>query len=55
MNTTTTLEARALSELHDRYVAAINGAVADGNDVLVAQLAADYDDEALLVMRGLAA
>jgi hypothetical protein len=44
-----------LSELHDRYVAAINGAVADGNDVLVAQLAADYDDEALDLMRRSAA
>jgi hypothetical protein len=49
---TTTLE---LSELHDRYVAAINGAVADGNDVLVAQLAAEYDDEALVVMQRSAA
>ena len=40
---TNTLE---LSELHDRYVAAINIAVAGDNDVLVAQLAAEYDDEA---------
>ena len=49
---TTTLE---LEQLHDRYVAAINGAVADGNDVLVGQLAAEYDDEALLVMQRSAA
>ena len=49
---TMTLE---LSQLHDRYVAAINGAVADGNDVLVAQLAAEYDDEALALIHDLAA
>lgn len=55
MNTETPLEARALTELHDRYVAAINGAVADGNDVLVGQLAAEYDDEAALVSRRWAA
>lgn len=44
-----------LSELHDRYVAAINVAVAGDNDVLVAQLAAEYDDEALDLIRRSAA
>lgn len=39
-----------LHELHDRYVAAINEAVAGDNDVLVAQLAAEYDDEALALI-----
>ena len=40
-----------LDRLHDRYVAAINVAVAADNDVLVAQLAAEYDDEALNLSR----
>ena len=44
-----------LNELHDRYVAAINVAVANDNDVLVAQLAAEYDDEALDLIRRSAA
>jgi hypothetical protein len=44
-----------LSRLHDRYVEAINFAVAEDNDALVAQLAADYDAEALDVMRRSAA
>lgn len=45
----------ALAELHDRYVAAINVAVADDNDVLVAQLAGEYDDEATDLIRRSAA
>jgi hypothetical protein len=43
MNTTTP----ELRELHDRYAEAINMAVSEDNDALVAQLAAEYDDEAL--------
>jgi hypothetical protein len=39
-----------LSRLHDRYVAAINDAVADDNETLVALLAAEYDDEALALI-----
>jgi hypothetical protein len=49
---TTTLELR---ELHDRYAAAINVAVAGDDDALVAQLAAEYDDEALDLIRRSAA
>ncbi|GAB3243165.1 hypothetical protein [Nocardioides dilutus] len=44
---TETLE---LSQLHDRYVVAINDAVADDNEALVALLAAEYDDEALALI-----
>ena len=51
MNATTT----QLSELHDRYVAAINLAVAGGNATLVDELAAGYDDEALDLIRRSAA
>jgi hypothetical protein len=43
----TTIE---LTQLHDRYVAAINLAVAEGNDVLVDELAAAYDDEAIALL-----
>jgi hypothetical protein len=48
-------ESLELSRLHDRYVAAINDAVADDNDSLVALLAAEYDDEALDLIRRSAA
>jgi len=41
-----------LRALHEHYVDAINRAVADGRDDLVAELAADYPDEALAVMAG---
>ena len=51
MNTTTP----ELSELHDRYVVAINVAVADDNVALVDELAAGYDDEALDLIRRSAA
>ena len=44
-----------LSELHDRYVVAINGAVAEDNLALVGELAASYDDEALDLIRRSAA
>jgi hypothetical protein len=44
-----------LSQLHDRYVEAINIAVGDDNEALVAQLAAEYDDEALDLIRRSAA
>lgn len=46
MNPTST----ELTQLHDRYVAAINDAVADDNEALVALLAAEYDDEALALI-----
>ena len=44
-----------LSELHDRYVEAINLAVAEDNLALVDELAASYDDEALDLIRRSAA
>ena len=45
-NTTDTL-----THLHDHYVEAINMAVADGDDALVARLAEQFDLEALDVVR----
>ena len=39
-----------LQDLHDRYVAAINLAVADGLDDRVAELSASYEDEALALI-----
>jgi hypothetical protein len=36
-----------LQLLHDQYVAAINTAVADDNHVLIDQLSAEYEHEAL--------
>jgi len=44
---TTSLE---LSQLHDHYVVAINEAVGEDNYVLVEQLAAEYDNEALALI-----
>jgi hypothetical protein len=43
--------ADTLTRLHDHYVEAVNMAVADGNDALVARLVADFDLEALDVVR----
>jgi len=40
-----------LSNLHDHYVEAVNMAVADGDDARVARLAAEFDLEALDVVR----
>ena len=40
-----------LTTLHDHYVEAVNMAVADGDDALVARLAAAFDLEALEVVR----
>ena len=40
-----------LSELHDHYVEAVNMAVAEGNEARVNQLAAEFDREALDVLR----
>ena len=47
MSTTTD----TLTHLHEHYVEAINMAVADGDEALVARLAADFDLEALDVVR----
>ena len=47
MSTTTD----ALTHLHDHYIEAVNMAVADGDDALVARLAAEFDLEALDVVR----
>jgi hypothetical protein len=47
MSTTTD----TLTSLHDHYVEAVNMAVAEGNDRLVASLAAEFDLEALDVVR----
>jgi hypothetical protein len=47
MNTTR----EELAQLHDRYVEAVNMAVADGDDARVARLAAEFDVEALEVVR----
>jgi hypothetical protein len=41
----------ALTRLHDHYVEAVNLAVAEGDDRRVAQLAAQFDLEALEVVR----
>jgi hypothetical protein len=46
MSTTETLAA-----LHDHYVEAVNMAVADGDDARVARLVAEFDLEALDVVR----
>jgi hypothetical protein len=40
-----------LARLHDHYVEAINLAVAEGDDRRVARLAAEFDAEALDVVR----
>lgn len=40
-----------LTQLHDHYVEAINMAVAEGDDALVERLAAEFDLEALDVVR----
>ena len=40
-----------LTHLHDHYVEAINMAVAAGDDALVARLPAEFDLEALDVVR----
>ena len=40
-----------LTHLHDHYVEAVNMAVAEGDDALVARLAAEFDLEALDVVR----
>jgi hypothetical protein len=40
-----------LTRLHDHYVEAVNLAVAEGDDRRVAQLAAQFDLEALEVVR----
>jgi hypothetical protein len=40
-----------LNQLHDHYVEAVNLAVAEGDDQRVAQLAAQFDLEALEVVR----
>jgi hypothetical protein len=47
MSTTTD----TLTNLHDHYVEAVNMAVADGDDARVARLAAEFDLEALDVVR----
>jgi hypothetical protein len=39
-----------LRELHDAYVWAVNAAIAEGRDDLVAELADGYDVEALRIM-----
>ena len=39
-----------LRELHERYVDAVNRAVAADRDDLVAELVADYPEEALALM-----
>ena len=41
-----------LRALHEHYVDAVNRAVEEGREDLVAELAADYPDEALAVMTG---
>ena len=41
-----------LRALHEHYVDAVNRAVEAGRDDLVAELVADYPDEALAVMTG---
>jgi hypothetical protein len=43
-----------LRALHEHYVDAVNRAVEAGRDDLVAELVADYPDEALAVMTGCA-
>ena len=40
-----------LTRLHDHYIEAVNMAVADGDDARVARLAAEFDVEALEVVR----
>ncbi len=40
-----------LTQLHEHYVEAVNMAVAQGNDALVARLSAEFDLEALDVVR----
>ena len=47
MSTTTD----TLTNLHDHYVEAVNMAVAEGDDARVARLAAEFDLEALDVVR----
>ena len=41
---------RALAELHETYVDAVNRAVADGRDELVERLAAEYAEERLRLL-----
>jgi hypothetical protein len=48
MSTTSQL----LNQLHDHYVEAVNIAVADDNMARVDQLSAEFDAEALDVVRG---
>ena len=43
--------ADTLTQLHDHYVEAVNIAVAEGDDARVAQLSAQFDLEALDVVR----
>jgi hypothetical protein len=40
-----------LTRLHEHYIEAVNIAVAEGDDARVARLAADFDREALEVLR----
>jgi hypothetical protein len=40
-----------LTQLHDHYVEAVNMAVADGDDARISRLAAEFDLEALDVVR----
>ena len=40
----------SLRDLHEQYVDAVNRAVADDRDDLVAHLAADYTDDAVALM-----
>ena len=43
--------ADTLTRLHEHYIEAVNMAVADGDDARVARLAAEFDVEALEVVR----
>ena len=43
--------ADTLTDLHDHYVEAVNMAVADGDDARVARLSAEFDLEALDILR----
>ncbi len=45
-----TSSVRALAELHETYVDAVNRAVADDRDELVEQLAAEYAQESLRLL-----
>ncbi len=50
-NETMTPTTDTLTHLHEHYIEAVNMAVAEGDDARVARLAAEFDREALEVLR----